>query len=113
MRRVAVPGLRLDPPAVRRRIVVRSRHAGAEADAAPEVHPVRYLVEVAEDLALLGVPLRPLPLLQHLLREGVAVGLALGIAPGAGVAFPVPGAAHAVPRLQHLHREAEPVAQAE
>ena len=109
----AFAGRRLDVPAVRRFVVARRGDARAEPDVAPEVETVGDMVEVAQDLRLLRVALRPTPVPQQLLGEVVRIGVALGIAPRAGIAVPVPGAAHALARLQELDGEAEPVAQAE
>ena len=90
-----------------RRLVVDGRgDPGAEAHVAAEVEPVDHVVEVALGLRLLGEVLLPLPLVEQLLREQVAVGVALGVEPGPGVAVPVPGAADAVAGLEQLHREA-------
>ena len=49
--------------------------------------------------------LLPLPLVEELLGEEVAVAVALGVEAGARVAVPVPGAADAPARLEQLHRE--------
>ena len=80
--------------------------AGAEAHVAAQVEAVDHVVEVALDLGLAGEVLLPLPLVEELLREEVAVRVALGVEPGAGVAVPEPGAADAVARLDQLRREA-------
>ena len=58
------------------------------------------------------IAFRPIPFPQQFLREGVAVGVAFGIAARTGIAIPVPGAADAVGRFEHLHRKPEPIAQA-
>ena len=79
---------------------------GAEPDVAPQVEPVDHVVEVALGLGLLGEVLLPLPLVEQLLREQVAVRVALGVEPRARVAVPVPGAADAVAGLEQRHGEA-------
>ena len=57
-----------------RLVVARAGDARVEADVALQVEPVGDVVEVAQDLGLLGIALRPVPLLLQLLREGIAVG---------------------------------------
>jgi hypothetical protein len=46
----------------------------------------------------------PVPLVEQLLAERVAVGVALGVEAAAGVAVPVPGAADAGAGLEHANR---------
>jgi len=85
-----------DLPAVRG-VVERGRgDAGGQLDVASEIEAIGDVVEIALDLGLFRVAARPLPLLRQLRREGIAVVVALGIAPRAGVAVPVPRAADAV-----------------
>ena len=79
---------------------------GVEAHVAPEVEPVDDVVEVALGLGLPGEVLLPLPLVEQLLREEVAVGVALGVEPGARVAVPEPGAADAAAGLEQQRGEA-------
>ena len=89
------------------RLVVDGRgHRGPEPHVAPEVEAVHHVVEVALDLRLLGEVLLPLPLLEQLLGEEVAVGVALRVEAGPGVAVPVPGAADPVAGLEQHRREA-------
>ena len=104
--RYSVPSLGRHRPRPRRLVVDGRGDRGAEAHVAPEVEPVHHVVEVALDLRLLGEVLLPLPLLEQLLREQVGVGVALRVEPGPGVAVPVPGAPHAVARLEQLRGEA-------
>ncbi len=49
--------------------------------------------------------LLPLPLVEELLREQVAVGVALRVEPGSRIAVPVPGAADAGAGLEEQDRE--------
>ena len=93
-------------PGARRLVPRRRGDRGAEAHVAPEVEAVDDVVEVALGLGLLGEVLLPLPLVEELLREEVAVGVALGVEPGPGVAVPEPGAADAVAGLEQRGREA-------
>ena len=81
-------------------------HAGVELDVAPQVEAVDHMVDVAQDLRLRRVALGPVPFLLQFLAEGIGVVQALHVAARAGVAVPVPGAAHAVAGLQHLYRQA-------
>jgi hypothetical protein len=113
LRNVLLACLRAHAPPVRRRIVMRRSHAGVEADAALKVEALGDVVQIAQDLRLRGIALRPLPLLRQLIGERVAVRMALGIAARARVAVPVPRAADPFARLQPLDRQAEPIAQAE
>ena len=87
-------------------VVPHRRVTGAsKRDVAAEVEPVDHVVEVALDLGLAGEVLLPLPLVEELLREEVAVGVALGVEAGARVAVPEPGAADAAAGLeQHAPR---------
>ena len=94
----------------RRLVPVGGRHAGLELDVAAEVEAVGDVVEVAQDLRLLGVLAAPLPLLHQVLVERVAVDVRLGVAAGARVAVPVPGAADVVAGFEHP-RQAHLVAQ--
>ena len=95
-----------DGPRPRRLVVGRRRDPGAESDVAPEVEPVDHVVEVALGLRLRREVLLPLPLVEQLLREEVGVGVALRVEARPGVAVPVPGATHAVARLEQLRGEA-------
>ncbi len=65
------------------------------------------VIEVAQVLGLAGKALLPVPLVEQLAREGVAVGIALRIEARAGIAVPVPGAAEIRGELQDrgLHAE--------
>ena len=83
----------------------RRGHAGAVVDVAPEVDAVDHVVEVALGLGLLREVLLPLPLVEELLREQVAVRVALRVEPCLGVAVPVPGATDATTGLEQLHGE--------
>ena len=107
----ALAGSRRHVPQVCRFVVAGTIHAGVEANVPAQVEAVCHMVEVAHDLGLLGVALGELPLADQIIGEGVAVGMAFGIAARAGVAVPVPGAAHAIGRFQQKRVQAQPVAQ--
>jgi hypothetical protein len=75
------------------RLVVPQRgDAGAELDVAAQAEAARDVPQVAEDLRLGGVPLRPPPLGQQIAGKGVTVIDALDVTPGTGVAVPEPRA---------------------
>src|SRR5690606_3064246 len=92
-----------DGPAGGGLVVDGGDHLGVQLDVPAQVEAVGHVVEVAQDLGLGGVALGPLPLLLQLAGEGVGVVGALHVAPGAGVAVPVPRAAHAVALLDDGH----------
>src|SRR5262249_37399531 len=81
--------------------------AGRETDVAPEVVLVGDVAQIAENLGLRRVPLRPLPLGLELGIEAVRVVDALDVATGARIAVPVPGAADVVAALDHRGSEPE------
>ena len=89
-----------EQPAVRGFIPGRRFHLGAEANVAPQVVAVGDETEVAQDLGLGGVFLRPLPRLLQLRIESVAVIGGLDVAARTGIAVPVPGPADIVGRVQ-------------
>src|SRR5580704_15942851 len=103
-RRDRLAGLSTHPPEIGGRVILRRCDAGLEADIATQVEVVSDVIEVAQDLRLLWVAFGPLPFLLQLLREGVGVAMAFGIAARAGVAVPVPRAAYPVRRFQYLNR---------
>ena len=80
---------------------------GVELDAATQVVAVGDVLEVGPDLLLARVALGPLPLVEELLVEGVAVGVDLGVGTSARVLVPVPGASHVAGVLERL--DGEPV----
>src|SRR5260370_26683657 len=80
---------------------MRGADAAVERDVAAEVELVGDEVEIARRLRLRSEMLGAAPFLQQLLREGIAVGIALGIEARAGITIPVPGAADARPGLEH------------
>src|SRR6185436_8726344 len=65
------------------------------------------VVEIAQVLGLAREFLLPVPFVQKLAREGVAVGVALRIEARAGIAVPVPGAAEIAARLEDGRLDAE------
>jgi hypothetical protein len=68
------------------------------------------MLEVAQDLVLLRITLRPFPFLQQVPVERVTVDVAVGIAACARIAIPVPRATDAVARLEHGNFQVELVA---
>jgi hypothetical protein len=83
----------------------------AELDVGLEVEAFGAMLEIAQDLILLRIALGPVPLLQQVFVERVAIDVAIGIAACAGIAIPVPGAADPVAGLEHGDVEVELVAQ--
>ena len=83
----------LQPPQIARLVEARRLDLAVELHVLAQVELVGDVVEVAQVLRLAGEPFLPVPLVEQLLRERVAVGVALRVEAGAGVAVPVPGAA--------------------
>ena len=106
-----LPLIGLDLPEVAVVLEHRRRDAGVELDVAAEVETVGDVLEVGEDLGLLGELAAPTPLLEQLAGEREAVDVALGVAAGAGVAIPIPGAADAAAGFVDLDGEAHFVSQ--
>jgi hypothetical protein len=86
-------------------------HLGVQLDVPAEVVPVDDVLEVSQDVGLVEVAGVPVPLLQQVLVEGVAVDEALGVGLGARVLVEVPGAADAAALLEGLDGQATLVAQ--
>ena len=97
------PVLERDGPAPRLLGVVGRGNPALEGDIAAQIEFVGDVIEIAQRFRLAGKVLGPLPFIQQLLREGIAVGIALGIETCAGVAVPEPGAADIGPGLEHPH----------
>ena len=95
----------LDLPALCFLVVDRRLDSRIELDVFAQVEFVRHIVEIFFVLRLAGIMLLPIPLLQQFFRPRIAVGLALGIEAAAGVAIPIPRAAHAVSILIAAYRE--------
>src|SRR4051794_13625558 len=112
LRRDAVALVGFDFPPAGRLVEVSGGHPGLELSVAAEVESIGDVVEVTEDLRLLWVLAAPLPLLHELLVEREAVHVGLGVATGAGVAVPVPGAADVIADFVDLDGHAELVAEA-
>src|SRR5436305_4191165 len=94
-------------PGVRRTVKDSLFDPGVEFDVAPQVEAIGHMVDVAQDLGLRAVALRPMPLLLQLVGEGIRVFQALHVAAAPGIAVPVPSAAHPVASLESAHAEAE------
>src|SRR5207249_9041994 len=102
-----LPLIRGDGPDVRGLVVHGRFHPRVELDVLPHAETVGDVPEVSERLGLGREPLRPVPLVLELLREGVRVDPALAVGSRARIAVPVPSAAHVRSRLDDLYREAE------
>src|SRR5262249_15931341 len=93
-------------------VVERGRgHPGGELDVASKIEAIGHVVEVPLDLGLFRVPTRPLPLVGQLAGERVAVVVALGVAPCAGIAIPVPRATDTIAGLDASDAHVQVVAQ--
>ncbi len=97
-RAVRAAVLQREVPVARVLVPVGGGHPGVEGDVAAQVELVGDDVEIFQRLGLRREMLGPVPLVEQLLAEGVAVGIALRVEPRAGVAVPVPGPADAGPR---------------
>jgi hypothetical protein len=64
-----------------------------------------HVLQIAQDLGLLGIAFGPLPLSQQLLVPGEAIDVGVRIAPRARVAVPVPGAADGFTGFVDSHLE--------
>ena len=94
-----------DSPAQRRLVEDRRDHPGVEGDVAAQIEFVGHPVDVAQDLALGGVLLRPVPLLLELSGERIAVVDALHVAARTRVPIVIPGSADIGRRLEHPYRQ--------
>ena len=75
----------------------------------PQVEAVGHMVQVVENLWLLRILAAPFPFLHEILVEGEAIYVRLGVAAGARVTVPIPGAADASTGLDHVDVESERV----
>ena len=65
------------------------------------------MIDVAQDLRLRAVALRPLPVLLQIVGERERVLQAVDVAAAAGIAVPVPGAADIIAGLEGADLQAE------
>ena len=89
----------------------RTCHFSVQLDVAAQVEAVDDVIEVLLNLGLLQVARGPVPLLQKLLVERVAVDETLGVGLCAGVAVEVPGAANAAALLERADLKSKLIAQ--
>src|SRR6516225_777738 len=106
-----IAGIGADVPPAARLVELGASNPGIEANVALQVMAGGNVFQIAQDFRLLRIPLRPFPFLQQLFVPGKTIHVGLGIAPGPGIAVPVPGAADGFSGLVHPHLEPEPVAQ--
>ena len=91
-----------DCPALCGFIEMRADDAAIELDMAAQIEPVCHVLQIAECFGLRREMLAPAPFLQQLIGKGIAIGVAFGIKPRAGVAVPIPGAAQIAAGLKNL-----------
>ena len=72
-----------------------------EAHVFPQVEFFGDAIQVTQIFRLSGEAFLPMPLLEQFLRKRIAIGVAFGIEPRAGIAVPVPGAAEIGGGIQH------------
>ncbi len=89
----------------------RARHFSVQLDVAAQVEAVDDVVEILLDVGLLQIASGPVPLLQQVLVEGVAVDETFGVGLSAGVAVEIPGAANAAALLERPDLEPKLIAQ--
>ena len=94
--------IKCDCPALRSFIEMRAHDAAIELDMAAQIEPIRHMLQITQSFGLRGEMLAPAPFLQQLIGKGIAVGIAFGIKPRAGVAVPIPGAAQIAAGFEHL-----------
>jgi hypothetical protein len=109
--RERLAGARVHLPELALLVEHRARHFSFQLHVAAQVEAVDDVVEVLLDLGLLQVARGPVPLLQQVLVEGVAVDEALGVGLRAGVAVEVPGAANAAALLERADLKSKLIAQ--
>jgi hypothetical protein len=98
-----IGGIGANVPPAARLVELGASNPGIEADVALQVMAGGNVFQIAQDFRLLRIALRPFPFLQQLLVPGKAIYVRLGIAPGPGIAVPVPGAADGFSGLVHPH----------
>ena len=96
-----------DGPAVPVLVEDGASDRGREADVAPQAEAVGDIAQPALDLGLPGEARAPGPVLVQVLREQILIDVSLGVELGAGIAVPVPGAAHVARRVEGPHLQAE------
>src|SRR6185312_6519714 len=103
LRGYLVAAIGLDRPAPGAFVEGCFGHAGIERDVAAKLEAVGDVIGVGEDFGLRRILFRPAPLLVELFREGKRILHALDVTARAGIAVPVPGAAHAAACFEYLH----------
>lgn len=109
--RERLAGARAHLPELELFVEHRARHFSVQLDVAAQIEAVDDVVEVLLDVGLLQVARGPVPLLQQVLVEGVAVDETLGVGLRAGVAVEVPGAANAATLLECPNLQPKLIAQ--
>ena len=94
-------------PAARRLIPARRLHARLELDIAAQIIFIGDQVQIAFGFRLRREMFGPMPFLQQILVEGIAVGIAFRIKAAAGIAVPIPGATHPCSGFKHARLHAQ------
>jgi len=92
-------------------VEVRGRDAGVQLNVGAQVVAVGHMLQIRQDLRLRHIARGDVHLLQQLFIPRIAVNKGLGVRQRAGVAVPVPGAAHAAGLVEDAHFQALLVAQ--
>jgi hypothetical protein len=92
--------VRRDRPGARDSVEMRAVHPRVQLDVRPQLVAVGHVVEIAQQLRLRGIPLRPAPFLLEVVVERVRVVHALDVAPGPRVPVVKPGPADPGPGLE-------------
>src|SRR5262249_46054776 len=98
----------LQPPEICRLVKGLRDDLGIELDVRPEVEFVCDEIEVAEDIGLNGISVRPAPFLLQFVREAVRIFQALDVASRAGIAIPEPGSSNTASGLVNPNTQPEP-----
>ena len=98
---IGLTGLQLDCPLVCDIVPGHGGDPGVEVHVASEIELVGYKVQVTQVLGLGREPFVPVPLVEQLLGERIAVGVTLRIEAGPRIPIPIPGTAQVIVAFEH------------
>ena len=104
---VLAPVPQFDFPASAVIVIVRGLDLAGKLDVCPKVELIGDVLQIPQSLRLRRKVLRPVPLVEQLLRKGVRISVALRIEPRPRVAIPVPRASHIRPPFEDPHPQAQ------